>query len=171
MKYFVRIGDSEREVLIDGESITVDGGTVRAHLENVTGTPLQIVVVGNETHRVFARRGDHRGQYDLSIDGYRFSVEALDERARTIRELSGVSAKPAGPAHLVAPMPGLIVRVSVQAGDHVRAGQGLVVMEAMKMENELRASADGIVRRVVVGPGSAVEKGAQILEMESGDAL
>jgi biotin carboxyl carrier protein len=67
-------------------------------------------------------------------------------------------------------MPGLIVRVNVQEGDRVRAGQGLVVMEAMKMENELRASADGIVRRVIVIPGSAVEKGAQLLEMESGNA-
>jgi acetyl/propionyl-CoA carboxylase alpha subunit len=170
MKYFVRFGDAEREVLIDGESVTVDGNTVRAHLEDLTGTPLQIVVHGNEVHRVFARRGEHRGQYDLSIDGYRFSVEALNERARTIRELSASAAKPAGPTHLVAPMPGLIVRVNVQEGDRVRAGQGLVVMEAMKMENELRASADGVVKRVAVGPGSAVEKGAQLLEMESGNA-
>jgi biotin carboxyl carrier protein len=170
MKYFVRIGDSEHEILIDGESITADGSTVRGRLEDLTGTPLQIVVLGNAVHRVFARRGEHRGQYDLSIDGYRFSVEALDERARTIRELAGAVAKPAGPAHLVAPMPGLIVRVNVQEGDRVRAGQGLVVMEAMKMENELRASADGIVRRVIVIPGSAVEKGAQLLEMESGNA-
>jgi biotin carboxyl carrier protein len=63
-------------------------------------------------------------------------------------------------------MPGLIVRVSVAEGEDVRPGQGLVVMEAMKMENELRATAAGRVKRVVVAPGSAVEKGAMLLEME-----
>ena len=166
MKYFVRIGADEREVLIDGETVSIDDATVRAHAEDLPGTPLQIVTIGNELHRVLARRGPQKGQYDVSIDGYRFAIEALDERTRTIRELAGASARPAGPAHLVAPMPGLIVRVNVQEGDHVRAGQGLVVMEAMKMENELRATAAGIVRRVVVSAGSAVEKGAVLLEME-----
>ena len=63
-------------------------------------------------------------------------------------------------------MPGLIVRVNVNEGDRVRAGQGLVVMEAMKMENELRAAHDAAVRRILVKPGSAVEKGAILLELE-----
>lgn len=166
VKYFVRIGAAQHEVEIDGESVTIAGQTVRAHVEDLSGTPLQIVTVGKEAHRVLARLGQQRGQYDLSIDGYRFVVEALDERTRTIRELAGASARPAGPAHLLAPMPGLVVRVNVQEGEHVRAGQGLVVMEAMKMENELRATAAGIVRRVVVSPGSAVEKGTTLLEME-----
>lgn len=169
MKYFVKVGDAQHEVVIDGESVMIDDQTVHAHVEDLPGTPLQILTIGKELRRVFARRLEQKGQYVLSIDGHRFAVEALDERTRTIRELSGVSARPAGPAHLVAPMPGLIVRVNVQEGDHVRAGQGLVVMEAMKMENELRATIAGIVRRVVVSPGSAVEKGATLLEMESSD--
>lgn len=167
MKYFVRIGEERVEVTIDGENVTLDDQAVRAHVEDLPGTPLQIVTIGTELHRVLARRGSQRGQYDVTIDGYRFAIEALDERTRTIRELAGASARPVGPAHLVAPMPGLVVRVSVQEGDQVRAGQGLVVMEAMKMENELRATAAGTIRRVVVSPGSAVEKGAILLEMES----
>jgi pyruvate carboxylase subunit B len=64
-------------------------------------------------------------------------------------------------------MPGMIVRLNVKEGDQVRAGQGLVVMEAMKMENELRAAASGTVLRVLVSPGNAVEKGAILLEMEA----
>lgn len=166
MKYYVRVNDEQHEIAIDGETVTFDGKSMRAHVEDLAGTPLQLVSIGNEVHRVLARRGEEKGRYDLSINGYRFSVEALDERARTIRELSGASARPAGPAHLVAPMPGLIVRVSVKEGDLVRSGQGLVVMEAMKMENELRATASAVVKRVVVSPGSVVEKGALLLEME-----
>jgi pyruvate carboxylase subunit B len=60
----------------------------------------------------------------------------------------------------------MIVRVNVRPGDHVQPGQGVVVMEAMKMENELRASAAGTVARVLAEPGTAVEKGALLVELE-----
>ena len=166
MKYYVRVGDKELDIVVDGASVTLDDRPVRAHVEDLPGTPVKLVAIGNEVHRVVARRREQRGAYDLSVEGFRFGVEALDERSRAIRELSGATAKPTGPPHLMAPMPGLIVRVNVTDGDQVRAGQGLVVMEAMKMENELRSTAAGVVRRVLVSPGSAVEKGAMLLEME-----
>ena len=166
MRYFVRIGENEHEVVVDGETVTVDGQTIRAHIGDIAGTPLQLLAVGEERHRLLARRGEGRGAYDLSIGGYRLQVEALDERARAIRDLSGTAGKKAGPANLMAPMPGLVVRVNVKEGEAVRAGQGLVVMEAMKMENELRATANATVKRVAVTPGSAVEKGALLLELE-----
>jgi pyruvate carboxylase subunit B len=63
-------------------------------------------------------------------------------------------------------MPGMIVRVAVQVGDAVHAGQSLIVMEAMKMENELRASTAGTVKAVLAQTGTAVEKGAILLELE-----
>jgi biotin carboxyl carrier protein len=166
MKYFVRIGDSVHEVLVDGERVTVDGETVVARVEDVPGTPMQLLTVGERQEKIFARRGSDRANIELTIGGFRFSPEALDERTRAIRELSGAASRARGPAHLIAPMPGLIVRVAVKQGDHVRAGQGVVVMEAMKMENELRAASDGIVKRVVAAPGTAVEKGALLLELE-----
>ena len=166
MKYFVQLGDTEHEVVIDGETVTLGDTGVEAHLEDVSGAPIQLVTIGAEVHRIVARRGAQRGQYDLWVGGYRFTVEAMDERAREIRRLSAASQRATGPANLNAPMPGLIVRISVTEGDRVRAGQGLVVMEAMKMENELRATAAARVKRVLVTPGSAVEKGAMLLEME-----
>jgi acetyl/propionyl-CoA carboxylase alpha subunit len=166
MKYFVRDGETVHEVLVDGESVTIDGQKFIARLEDIPGTPMQLLTVGDRQEKLYARRGSDRGAFELSIGGFRFPLEALDERTRVIRELSGASGKPRGPAHLTAPMPGLIVRVAVKEGDQVRAGQGLVVMEAMKMENELRASADGVVKRVAANVGTAVEKGALLLEME-----
>jgi pyruvate carboxylase subunit B len=102
----------------------------------------------------------------LTTGGYRMEVEALDERTRAIRELTARHGAASGPAPLVAPMPGLVVRVNVSVGDVVQPGQGLVVMEAMKMENELRASAAGTVTAVRVVAGSAVEKGAVLVEVE-----
>lgn len=166
MKYFVKVGDDEIEVLVDGDEVTVDGASHRASLAMVEGTPVSILRLGDEVRRVVSRAGDSRGRYTLWLDGFRFETEALDERARTIRDLTGAAAAASGPAPIVAPMPGMIVRIAAQVGDQVQAGQGIVVMEAMKMENELRATSAGTVRAVLVQPGTAVEKGAVLLELE-----
>jgi biotin carboxyl carrier protein len=166
MKYYVRVGDEEIEVVHDGGEIRVDGATFEAHLAEVEGTPVRMLSVGDEVHRIIVRRGATRGRYTIWVDGFRHEVEALDERMRAIREFAGATAGPSGPAPLLAPMPGMVVRVQVQVGDAVQPGQGLVVMEAMKMENELRATAAATVKAVVVQPGTAVEKGALLIELE-----
>ena len=166
MKYIVEVNGERVTVELDGEGVHVDGAAVRAHLADVEGTPVRLVTIGDEVHRVVARRGAGRGRYTLWLDGHRYEVEALDERSRTIRDMTAAASGPKGPARLVAPMPGLVVRVNAQPGDAVRAGQGLVVMEAMKMENELRAAADGTVKAVLVSPGTAVEKGTVLVELE-----
>jgi biotin carboxyl carrier protein len=67
---------------------------------------------------------------------------------------------------IVAPTPGLVVEVEVEVGQTVRAGQGVVVVEAMKMENELKAPADGVVASIAVQPGQTVDKGAVLLVLE-----
>jgi pyruvate carboxylase subunit B len=166
MKYFVQVGTEEIEVVLDGDVVTVDGQSATAHVTDVEGTPVRMVTIGDEVHRVIARRGSARGRYTLWLDGFRHEVEALDERTRAIRELAAASAGPSGPAPVTAPMPGMIVRITAEVGDQVQPGQGLVVMEAMKMENELRAMAAGTVRAILVQPGMAVEKGAILLELE-----
>ena len=166
MKYIVQVNEERVEVALDGEGVHVDGEDVRAALAEIEGTPVRLLTIGDQVHRVVVRRGQGRGRYTLWMGGHRYEVEALDERTRTIRDLSSASSGPKGPAPLVAPMPGLIVRVSVQPGDTVSAGQGLVVMEAMKMENELRAPAAGTVRAIHAVPGKAVEKGTVLVELE-----
>jgi acetyl/propionyl-CoA carboxylase alpha subunit len=166
MKYVVKVGERDVDVVLDGGRVEANGLTADAQVTDLEGTPVRMVRIGNEVHRVVARRGPTRGRYTLWLDGFRYEVEALDERARAIRELAGATAGPTGPAPLVAPMPGMIVRVAVQVGDTVQPGQGLVVMEAMKMENELRATAAGTVKAVLAQPGTAVEKGAVLLELE-----
>lgn len=166
MKYIVDLNGTREEVEVDGESVTVDSHTVLARVDEIEGTPVRLVSIGSAVHRIVMRRGASRGTYTLWVDGFRFEGEALDERTRAIRDITAESSQSAGPASLVAPMPGLIVRVSVAAGDTVQAGQGIVVMEAMKMENELRAPAAGIVKTVMVEPGKAVEKGTVLVDFE-----
>ena len=166
MKYVVRVGDQQLELQLDGESVVEEGELFEARLDVIEGTPVRLLRIGDAVHRVLLKRRSGRGEYELWIDGFRYHVEALDERTHAIRQLSGADAGPAGPAPLVAPMPGLIVRVAVEPGTQVQPGQGLVVMEAMKMENELRAATAGRVKRVLVKPGEAVEKGATLVELE-----
>lgn len=166
MKYYVRIDGEEHEVALDATGVHLDGEDIAAHVAPIEGTPVRMVTIGDHVHRVIVRPGATRGEYTLWLDGWRFDAEALDERTRAIRELSGAGAGPSGPAPLKAPMPGLIVRIHVAVGDEVQAGQGLVVMEAMKMENELRATAGGRVKSIVCTPGTAVEKGALLIELE-----
>jgi biotin carboxyl carrier protein len=166
MKYIIQLDGQRVVVDLDGEGVHIAGQRIDAQLSDLEGSPVRLVRIGAEVHRVVARRGTARGEYAVWIDGYRLDVEALDERTRTIRDLSVANDSPVGPAPLIAPMPGLIVRVSVGVGDPVQAGQGLVVMEAMKMENELRAAAAGTVKAIHVTPGAAVEKGALLIELQ-----
>lgn len=165
MKYIVDIGTERLEVELDGETARIGGVPHAVHLADVEGTPVHLVGVGDRVHRVVARRHAERGRYTLRLDGWRVEAEALDERTRAIRDLTARQAAQAGPLPVTAPMPGMIVRVHVQVGDAVAQGQGVIAMEAMKMENELRATTAGTVKAVLVQPGQAVEKGAVLVEL------
>jgi pyruvate carboxylase subunit B len=99
------------------------------------------------------------------VDGERFEAAASDALAVELQKLTDV-ASPGRASIVAAPMPGLVIRVNVSVGDTVAAGQGLVVMEAMKMENELKATGAGVVARVHVTAGVPVEKGALLVEIE-----
>ncbi|HEY0931955.1 MAG TPA: biotin/lipoyl-containing protein [Gemmatimonas sp.] len=165
MKYIVDVNGERITVELDGAHAVVNGERVDVALTPIAGTPVKLVRLGEQVHRVVARRGSERGRWLLDVDGARVEAEALDERMRAIRDLTAASAAASGPAPLVAPMPGLVVRIAVAAGDTVSAGQGLVVIEAMKMENELRATTAGVVTGIRVSQGQAVDKGAVLVDL------
>jgi len=167
MRYIVQLNGERKVVTLDPDGVAYEAEPpAHAELSDIEGSPVRMVKIATQVYRVVVQKRQGRGTYTLWVDGYRFETEALDERTRTIRDLSAARAGPTGPAPIVAPMPGLIVRVNVKAGDRVEAGQGIVVIEAMKMENELRATAAGTVRSVGVSPGTAVEKGALLVALE-----
>ncbi len=174
MKYLVDVNGSRRDVDVVGgvaannasPDDVLDSEAAGATLDPSAGTPARTLRVGDRVVRVVVRARGGKGSYVLDIDGHRYTVEALDERTRVIQEMTARNAPPSGPAPIVAPMPGLVVRVNVRPGDDVTAGQSVVVMEAMKMENELRATVAATVKAVLAQPGTAVEKGALLLELE-----
>jgi acetyl/propionyl-CoA carboxylase alpha subunit len=106
------------------------------------------------------------GRRVVHVDGRVFPCSLAEPRISRRRPGSAVAPGPAGAWRLVVPMPGRVVRVFVGPGDAVAPGQGLVVVEAMKMENELRAPRAGIVAEVRVREGMAVEANAVLLVLE-----
>ncbi|MEO8139186.1 MAG: biotin/lipoyl-containing protein [Gemmatimonadota bacterium] len=167
MKYFVAIDGREVAVEVDGDRVRVDGRELRAHLTVVPGTPIRHLLAGVDSLALVVEPRE-RGEWRLSVEGTSYLAEVVDERTRHIRSLTGEAGKSAGSAHLRAPMPGLVVRVLAREGDQVVTGQALVVLEAMKMENELRSVAAGVVGAIRVVPGQAVEKGQVLLDFSQG---
>ena len=165
MKYIVAMGETRVRVDVEPDAVTVTGRRIPASLADIEGTPVRMVTIGDRVHRVVVRRRESKGHYVLWIDGYTYDVEALDERTRTIRDLTAEAAGPTGPRPLIAPMPGLIVRVLVGPGDTVHEGQGLVVMEAMKMEQTIRTTINGVVESIVVEIGQVVAPGQRLVEI------
>ncbi|MGH7568112.1 MAG: biotin/lipoyl-containing protein [Gemmatimonadales bacterium] len=175
MKYAVRVGAKTFEVTVEGSRVTVDGEVLEAHLAAVPGTPLHHLLLaaggggrggGGESWTVAAEPVDGPGRWVLGALGERLEVAVVDERTRRIQALTGGRAGPTGGGIVTAPMPGLVIRVEVSAGQRVEAGTGLVVVEAMKMENELRAPTAGVVEQVHVVVGQAVERGSPLVSFE-----
>lgn len=165
MRYFVTIGPRTLEVDLSGSTPTVDGGEMHAHLAAVPGTPVRHLLVDGRSYTLLATPGARRGRWQIVVGQTRFAVDAVDERTRAILEMTGGGVEDTEKV-VAAPMPGLVVKVLVAPGETVHAGQGVVVVEAMKMENELKAPGGGVVSRVEVQPGQAVEKGQTLLALE-----
>lgn len=163
MKYYVTVGERTVEVQLDGDRVIVDGVVSMVHREPVVGTPLEQVMIDGRAFTL-SLESDGLGRWVAGVRGSRYEVAVVDERTHHVRQLVGPGVAPSGQA-LKAPMPGLVVRVLVVEGDQVEAGQGLVVLEAMKMENELKATMAGIVKSVRAAAGTTVEKGQLLLEV------
>ncbi len=150
--YQVEIG-ANNTVLIDGEPHTVD-------FRGIDGTTLYSLLMDNVSWEVLvARDGD---EYRVLIDGELHVVNIQDERTRKLAK-AGKALVGAGELIVKAPMPGLVRGVNVAVGDTVVARQGVVILEAMKMENELRAPRVGVVKEVRVKPGDKVEQGQALV--------
>lgn len=165
MRYFVTIAGREIEVDLRADVPQVDGVPAEGELSRVPGTPLRHLRIDGRSHSLVARKG-RGGEWDLHLGGERLEVEVVDERTRAIRAMTGQEASSRGPRPVRSPMPGMVVKILVAVGDAVRAGQTVAIMEAMKMENDLKADDDGVVSKVVVEAGTPVEKGTVLVELE-----
>ncbi len=163
MKYFVTVQDRTFEVDVAPGAVVVDGESVTADLARIPGEDVYNLLLDGASHRILAN-GRGSGAWDLHLGGGLVQTEAVDERTKVIREMTARTAGPSGPKPIKAPMPGLVVKIEVAEGDAVREGQGVVIVEAMKMENELKAQAAGVVAKIHVAAGDTVEKDQVLID-------
>ncbi len=102
----------------------------------------------------------------LSVNGRPRSLQISDATDQLVKQLGFSAVRAAASKNIDAPMPGLVLEIMVAAGDSVSAGTPLLILEAMKMENVLKAAADGVVKSVAVSKGDAVEKRQLLIELE-----
>lgn len=171
-KVFLTEGSKEHEVILEGDGARlvawVDGR--RYDLENLAvhrdGTSL---LLGH--HSYWAHLAPEGTAMHVKVRGHRFGFETFSERDWHFRSLGGGAARKGEQTVLSAPMPGKVVRILVAPGDAVEPGTPLVVLEAMKMENELKASGSARVSEVLVAPHQAVEKGAVLVRFAPLEAV
>jgi acetyl/propionyl-CoA carboxylase alpha subunit len=142
--------DGVIECVVDGQSVTVDGRFLQAGV-------LSLLVGGRQYRCVLDGDG-------VVIDGRRFGFEVEDPRSLQGRR--GAGAGTDGPRPVKSPMPGRVVRVLIEVGQEVEEGQAVVVIEAMKMQNELKSPKAGRVSRVAVDVGDAVGSGDVLVVVE-----
>lgn len=167
MKYYVDIAGDGGWIERTESGVSIDGDTRSAQLTRIDGDEFQLTVDGRN-YRVYAVRTDDG--WRITLKGRTLHVLAEDERARAIREMAGEAAGATGPRELRAPMPGLVVRVLVEPGQRVEPGDGLVVVEAMKMENELRADSAATVEAISAQSGDAVDRDDLLITFEADPA-
>lgn len=170
-QYEIEIGGRVRRVGVakagDRLAVTLDGRTVYVDATRIDGQIMSLIVDGSEgsrpSYEVVVAPDPATGQLTVSVGATPVAVAVNARRRWGRKDDHGAST---GPQRLTAPMPGKVVRVLVKPGDEVRARQPLVVVEAMKMENELRALRDGAVTEVPAREGQSVDAGALLVVLQ-----
>jgi biotin carboxyl carrier protein len=148
-------GEGQYEVTLDGRTVHVDavrsGPTIYSVIEN-----------GQQFEAMVDEKGAHG--FDVLVAGRIFHLEVIDERSKLLA--GSAAAVASGPQTVLAEMPGKVVKLAVAPGSAVSEGQGVVILEAMKMENQIPSPIDGVVTEIAVSEGQTVEAGATLFVVE-----
>jgi biotin carboxyl carrier protein len=162
------------DISLNGVSYTLDWRQIATLAADSHGQSCEggcySLLIGGRSYEIFARRlsqsGEKDGQtYEILLAGQRFEVIVEDERTRMLAGLTrtGVSSSA---ARIQAPMPGLVANVLLEQGASVEQGQTVIVLEAMKMENDLASPIAGTIKEVKVSKGQTVDQGAVLVLVE-----
>ncbi|QXD16687.1 biotin/lipoyl-binding protein [Rhodocaloribacter litoris] len=158
-----QVGDRAFEIEFREGRVYLDGRAVEVSFEPVGAGAFSLLIDGRSLP-VFIAAGE-AGTLQVEIGHRLRQVRVLDEKALLLERFGLEAGSRAAEREVRAPMPGLVLKVLVEEGQTVKAGDGLMILEAMKMENELRATGEAVVRRIHVAPGEAVGKNALLIEL------
>lgn len=163
MAYLIKIDDKEFKGDIEktGNSLKVnlDGKEFLVEIAQIDKDKLTLLI-DNKPYQIFKD-----GENQLNINGEVYTFEIFDESVAKLLKLSP-EALHKKEVVVTAPMPGLVIEVEVKEGDAVKKGQGLLIIEAMKMQNEFKAPRDGIVKKIMVKKGQAVNSKDALVVIE-----
>lgn len=157
MKYIATVAGLEYAIEIDQDGkIRIDDEPYEVDYRRLpSGGVTSLLMNHRSLAAVVEERSDH---WEVLIEGELYTVQVQDERAYRLSRLRSTGLSMDGEAAVTSPMPGIIVAVPVSEGQAVRQGDKVIILESMKMENELRAPCDGIVTHVHVSAGASVDK-------------
>jgi acetyl/propionyl-CoA carboxylase alpha subunit len=162
MKYLTTVGDKQFTIDINqAGQVTVDGVVINVDIQQMQDTTMYSLIIDGKSHDVRMTAGD--GIYLTQLGGEIFEVVVEDERTR---RLAGVKSGPGaatGEAIIKAAMPGVVVEVLVKEGQEVAKGDILLILESMKMQNEIKAPRAGRIHQVRITSGDKVEQNAIML--------
>ena len=162
--YYVTINGKELTVRIGKDGVvTLDGRNGSHEVKRVSPAGFSVIVGGRQVKVVAV---PDTGGYDVIAGDFRGRVTVESERERLLRRYARSTTGSSARLEVHAPMPAMVVKLEVNAGDEVRTGQPLIVLEAMKMENEILAHAPGRVKAIYAVAGKPVEKGELLLLLE-----
>lgn len=157
MKYITTIGEHQFVIDINREGqVTVDGEVIDIDMRQLLDTTMYSIITNGQSHDVRLTELDEF--YNVQVSGQIFDVKVEDERTRRLAGLRNLSGISAGEIIIKAPMPGVVIEVPVQPGQEVNAGDIVVILESMKMQNEFKAPRAGKVHTVRVAPGAKVDQ-------------
>ncbi len=164
-EFVVTINDKKKLVnFISKNKIEIDGKELQCDLLHLSGNTY-ILKLENKFYRVSADKIKN-GNYSISLEGNRFEAEirsALQEKASQLLQQAGTLKKR---IEVKAPMPGMVLKIKKKEGDEISNGETIIILEAMKMENDLRAPQSGNIKDIFIREGTAVEKGTVLFSIE-----
>ncbi len=165
MKYITTIDGKEFTVeIIDKDHVSIDGKVVEVDFVSASEEPVASLIVDGKSYEAYVYEGEEC--LEVLVKGRLYQTKVEDERERRLRAASGSDVADTGIFYLKAPMPGLVVAVSVEEGQEVKKGDVLLILESMKMQNELKSPKDGTVGRIFVADGESVEQRQKMLSVE-----
>ena len=168
MNYVAKISDKEFKVTLQNKGekleVFVEGGAVPVELHRINGTNNYSFLMNNLSFDVEIHKNEtgylvhHKGRtYKCNVEDERLTRLKSSLKQKTVSHLEN---------EIKSPMPGLIVAIEVEKGQKIKAGDGVIVIEAMKMENEIKAPADAVVKEIKVKPKQAVEMNQTLIVLE-----
>ena len=164
MKYITTIDGKEYTVeIIDEKHVSINGQTLTVDFHAVGGQPVYSMIIDGKSYVAYAYPDEK--DWQVLLRGRLYQAQVEDEAEKRLRANAGGGVAETGEFKLKAPMPGLVVAVPVAEGQEVKKGQVLIILESMKMQNELKSPRDGVVQRIRVNPGESVEQRATLLSL------